>query len=210
MSQAFGGTTNGAVRHAESELRQVRQETTRLQEESTALGATHETFFQRQIQLSQEEEKETERRVEAAKTGRQEVRDEIRGIGHDYHPFDLQTGAPRSAEEVELMLNTRFDKAERLAQQWGVRKSGQESIAKARKNVEKMVATIAYFWQLVLLKMTALNLPEAMCQSLASTLLAATYFDYASKRASKAEERQRLQALSQSLRAKARDRKSVV
>jgi hypothetical protein len=205
VSQAFGGTTNGAVKRAETELRQARQETTRLQEERTALGAPYETFFDRQIQLSQEEEKEQERRVEATKTRRQEVRDEIRGIGHDYHPFDLHTGAPRSAEEVELALNTRFDQAERLAQQWGVCKSGQQSIAKARKSVGKMVATIAFFWQMVLLKMTALNLPEAICQSLARTLLAAIYFDDASKRASKAEERQRLQALSQALRAKARD-----
>ncbi len=69
---------------------------------------------------------------------------------------------PRQAEEVERALNTRFEKGEQLAQQWGVPKSGQQSIAKARKNVGKMVATIAFFWQMVLLKMTALNLPEAM------------------------------------------------
>ncbi len=143
--------------------------------------------------------------MEGAKTRRQEVRDEIRGIGHDYHPFDVHTGAPRQADEVERTLNTRFDKGEQLANQWDVPKSGQQSIAKARKNVGNMVATIAFFWQMVLLKMTALNLPEAIRQSLASTLLPAIYFEYASKRASKAEERQRLQALSQLLRVQARD-----
>lgn len=205
VSHAFGGKTNGAVKRAETELRQVCQETARLRAEGEALGPTHAALFEQQIQLSQEEEKEAAARVEAAKTRRQEVRDEVRGIGDDYHPFDLQTGEPQDADDVERTLNTRFDSAERLANQFEVPKCGRKAIAKARKNVGNMVATIAYFWQIFLLKATALKLPDELRQSLASTLLAATYLDFASRRASKAEQRQRLQALSQSLYAKARD-----
>jgi hypothetical protein len=205
VSHAFGGKTNGAVKRAETELRQVCQETARLRAEGEALGPTHAALFEQQIQLSQEEEKEAAARVEAAKTRRQEVRDEVRGIGDDYHPFDLQTGEPQDADDVERTLNTRFDSAKRLANQFEVPKGGRKSIAKARKNVGNMVATIAYFWQIFLLKATALKLPDELRQSLASTLLAATYLDFASRRASKAEQRQRLQALSQSLYAKARD-----
>ena len=205
VSHAFGGKTNGAVKRAETDLRRVRQETARLQEEGEALGTTHGALFQTQIQLSQEEEKEATKRVEAAKTRRQEVRDEVRGIGDDYHPFDLQTGEPQDADDVERALNTRFDNAEQLADQFDVPKGGRKSIAKARKNVGNMVATIAYFWQMFMLKATALKLPDELRQSLASTLLAANYLDYASRRASKAEQRQRLQTLSQALYVRARD-----
>lgn len=198
VSQAFGGKTNGAVKRAETDLRRARRETARLQAESEALGGTHGPLFQTQIQLSQEEEKEASKGVEAAKERRQEVRDEIRGISDDYHPFDLQTGEPRDASEVEQALETRFRAVKRLADQFEVPKSGRQSIAKAQKNIGKMVATIAYFWQMFLLKAAALNLSPEMRQSL-DTLLAATYLEYASKRASKAEERKRLQMLSQSL-----------
>jgi hypothetical protein len=205
VSHAFGGKTNGAVQRATTELRRVRQETARLQEESEALGTTHGTLFERQIQLSQEEEKEAAERVEAAKARRQEVRDEVRGIGDDYHPFDFRTGEPRNADDVQRALNARFDRAEQLADQFDVPKGGRKSIAKARKNVGNMVATIAYFWQMFMLKATALKLPDELRQSLASTLLAANYLDYASRRASKAEQRQRLQTLSQALYVRARD-----
>ena len=58
VSHAFGGKTNGAVKRAETELRQVRQETARLRAEGEALGPTHATLFEQQVQLSQEEEKE--------------------------------------------------------------------------------------------------------------------------------------------------------
>ena len=128
VSHAFGGKTNGAVQRAATDLRRVRQETARLQEESEALGTTHGTLFERQIQLSQEEEKEAAERVEAAKARRQEVRDEVRGIGDDYHPFDFQTGEPRDADDVERALNTRFDRAEQLADQFDLPKSGRKRV----------------------------------------------------------------------------------
>jgi len=205
VSHAFGGKTNGAVQRAQTDLRQVHQETARLQAEGETLGTTHAALFEKQIQLSQEEEEEAAVRVEAAKTRRQEVRDEVRGIGDDYHPFDLQTGEPQDADDVERALNTRFDKLEQLADQFDVPKGGRKSIAKARKNVGNMVATIAFFWQMFMLKANALKLPDELRQTLASTLLAATYLGYASQRASKAEQRQRLKTLSEMLYARARD-----
>lgn len=205
VNRAFSGTTNGAVQRAETDLRRVQQETARLQAESETLGSTHGTLFDTQIQMSREQEKDAALRVEAAKARRQEVRDEVRGIGDDYHPFDLQTGLPRQADAVDAALNQRFDRVEQLAEQFNVPQGRRKLVGKARKNVVNMVATIAYFWHMFSLKMGALHVSEEVRQSLASTLLPAVYLEGASARARDAEQRRRLRALSESLYAKARD-----
>lgn len=162
-------------------------------------------MFDTQIQLSKAEEQAAAEPLETAKARRQEVREEIRGISDDYHPFDMQTGEPRQADDVKQAIHGRFDNLDRLADQFEVPKSGRQLIAKARKNIGQMAATIAFFWQMFSIKTTSLKLPVDLRQALAATLLPATYLDYASKRASKAEERRRLHALSQALLARARD-----
>ena len=174
VSRAFCGKTNGAVQREATKLRHAQRETARLQAERDALGPTHTGLFDTQIGLSQAEEQAATGQWEAAKAQRQEVRDAIRGISDDYHPFDLQTGAPREAPDMAQMLEQRFDNVERLADQFAVPQSGRQLIAKARKNIGQLVATIAFFWQMFAIKMAALKLPEDLQASLASTLLSAS------------------------------------
>ena len=97
------------------------------------------------------EEKVAEACVEAAKAKREEVQKEIRGISGDYHPFDPETGEPRDAAHVERALNSRFANLEQLAEKMSVSKGRRKLIAKARKNVPLMVATIVYFWHMFFL-----------------------------------------------------------
>lgn len=205
VSRAFCGKTNGAVQREATKLRHAERETARLQAERDALGPTHTALFDTQIQLSQAEEQAATEQWEAAKAQRQEVRDEIRGISDDYHPFDLQTGAPREASDIAQTLERRFDNVERLADQREIPQSGRQLIAKARKTIGQLVATIAFFWQMFSIKMAALKVPDELRLSLASTLLPAIYLDYASQRAATAEERRRLQVLSETCLARARD-----
>ena len=205
VSRAFCGKTNGAVQREATKLRHAQRETARLQAERNALGPTHTGLFDTQIGLSQAEEQAATGQWEAAKAQRQEVRDAIRGISDDYHPVDLQTGAPREAPDIAQTLERRFDNVERLADQYAVPQSGRQLIAKARKNIGQLVATIAFFWQMLAIKMAALKLPEDLRASLPSTLLSASYLDYASQRTTTAEERRRLQTLSQACLARARE-----
>ncbi len=205
VSRAFSGKTNGAVQREATKLRHAQRETARLQAERDALGSTHTGLFETQIQLSQAEEQAATAQWEAVKAQRQEVRDAMRGISDDYHPFDLQTGAPREASDMALTLEQRFDKIERLADQYAVASSGRQLIAKARKNIGQLVATIAFFWQMFAIKMAAVKLPEELGTALASTLLSASYLDYASQRAATAEERRRLRTLSQACLTRARE-----
>ena len=111
----------------------------------------------------------------------------------------------RKAPDMAELLEQRFNHVERLADQYAVPQSGRQLIAKARKNIGQLVATIAFFWQMFAIKMAALKLPEDLRVSLASTLLSASYLDYASQRAATADERRRLQALSQACLARVRE-----
>ncbi len=205
VSRAFCGKTNGAVQRAATKLRHAQRETARLQAERDALGPTHTGLFDTQIGLSQAEEQAATAEWEAAKAQRQEVRDAMRGISDDYHPVDLHTGAPREAPDIAQTLERRFDHVERLADQYAVPQSGRQLIVKARKNIGQLVATIAFFWQMFTIKTAALKLPDELRASLASTLLPASYLDYASQRAGTAEERRRLRTLSQACLARARE-----
>ncbi|MGM0487877.1 MAG: hypothetical protein ACQESR_14090, partial [Planctomycetota bacterium] len=182
------------MQQARTKARRAERETTRLQHEKVEVGSTHASLFDTQIQLSQEQEAAAAKDVAAAKARRQQVRDQNRGISEDYHPFDLHSGAPRDASQVEQALEQRFDQLEGLADEFNVSGSGRKLMAKARKNIGAMVATISFFWQMFAIKMDALGLPEPLRLELADTLLPATYLEYASQRASKAEDARRLRA----------------
>lgn len=201
VSRAFSGKLNGAVKRARTEVRREKRETSRLQAEAEAHSPSHSEFFRRQLQLAQADEDAARKRLEAEEEKRQQVRDEVRGISHDYHPFDLQTGQPRQADQVKRDLNQRFDNLEAFARQFDLSQTGREAIAKARKNIRQMAATIAFFWQLFFIKIKPLNLPA----NLLWDMLAASYLELASQRASQADERRRLKTLSQSLWARVRD-----
>ncbi|MFO7905693.1 MAG: hypothetical protein R6U98_23750 [Pirellulaceae bacterium] len=91
------------------------------------------------------------------------------------------------------MLQQRFDRLDRLADEFTVPQSGRQLMTKARKNIGAMVATIAFFWHMFATKMETLDLPGSVRSELAGTLLPAIYLKQASDRASKAEEARRLE-----------------
>lgn len=106
---------------------------------------------------------------------------------------------------MEAALHKQFDDLERLANEWELPQTGRKMLAKARKAVAQMAATLAFFWNMFNIKAAALQLSEELRASLAETLLAAAYLELASCRASKAEDRHRLRKLSLLLSRKARD-----
>jgi cell division protein FtsL len=206
VSRAFSGKTNGTVSRQKTKLREAKRETARLRSERQAIGPTHEVFFDNQIELAEGEEQQAARDIEKAKRERQVVRDAVRGISDVYHPVDLmETGEPRTSEEVQAALAEKFDQAERLADTWEVSQSRRKLITKARKVVPRMVATIAFFWSMVRFKMDALQLSSETTRQLTETLVPAVYMEQASRRASKAEERKRLRETAAILLTKARD-----
>jgi Family of unknown function (DUF6399) len=128
--------------------------------------------------------------------GRQDqVQEAIRGLGEDYHPFDAQTGQAVSAEQMQRRLEQRLQMVEQLAAQAEVSDAGREKIAKARRVLPRLVASLAWFWHSVRLLLESLELSEAAERAVYEQLLPGLYWGAAAERARTAADKKRLRGL---------------
>jgi hypothetical protein len=136
-------------------------------------------------------------RQERAKTARQ-------GLGRDYHPVDLRTGQPLSADEVGRRLQGHFDTLDDVAAEAGLSAQAREKLAKARRVLSAMQATVAFFWSVITARLAAWGYDAPTQQWLRQELIPAYYLRRVAEKASTAQERQRLRALAAEIWARAR------
>jgi hypothetical protein len=136
-------------------------------------------------------------RQERAKTARQ-------GLGRDYHPIDLETGRPVTAAEVGRRLAGHFDTLERVAAEVGLSAHSRDKLAKARRVLNSMQATIEFFWTMIATRLAAWGYHAAVAQWLRQDLIPAYYLRRVAAKAGTASERQRLRTLAAEVLARAR------
>ena len=101
-----------------------------------------------------------------------DARDAKKALGAVYHPYDLNTGAPQSAEEISENCIKRLDKAHRV--------------------FDGMINTITFFWLMVKQMMTGLGLSPEMESLMCDILISGYYLQMASKKAKTAEDKRRI------------------
>jgi Family of unknown function (DUF6399) len=111
----------------------------------------------------------------------------VRALGTAYHPFDLTSGAPRNATQVEEQLTAAFTELETLATAAALPERCHARIAKGRRVLPQLVASVAFFWGRV--QAALAPWPPAVAQVLVGTLLAGHYLLQAAAKASCAETR---------------------
>jgi hypothetical protein len=84
--------------------------------------------------------------VEVAHQRQVRLREALRDLGAAYHPFDLDTGAARTAREVGAGLAAGVGRLEGLADEAGVGESARERLAKGKRVLPGMAAAVAFFW----------------------------------------------------------------
>jgi len=99
----------------------------------------------------------------------------LHGVSDEYHPYVLETGAPRTSEALADELQARFSKLDELAT--GVRLSDKlvKKLKKAQRVVPKMVATLAFYHQQVHARVQAQELPQGLETLLIETWIPAAY-----------------------------------
>ena len=102
--------------------------------------------FDKRIEEAKEREAEAKNLLEAAQCHQEGAKDAIRGISKDYHPYDLETGKPKSAEEVSAALEQRFAEIENIASEAQLPDRCTARVEKAKRVLPSMVATIAFFF----------------------------------------------------------------
>jgi hypothetical protein len=155
--------------------------------------------FDKRIEEAKHREDEAREAVETACKHRACVKEAIEGISAAYHPYDLETGAQRSPEEVSSLLEEHFSVIEKVACEAALPDRCTKRITKAKRVVPKMIATIAFFFLIIRAKVEALCLaPQVEC-AVYNQLIPGIYLDIVSKKAKTKEHREVLQKKSQEL-----------
>jgi hypothetical protein len=157
--------------------------------------------FDKRIQEAQEKEGEARKVLDTAIAHRERSKKAVQEIGEAYHPYDLETGAPRSAEEVSLSLEKKFSEIEQIASEASLPDRCLKRIKKANRVVVAMVATIAFFFLTVRAKIEALSLSPEVENAMYNNLIPAIYLHLVSKKAKDAQQRHKLRKKSEELMA---------
>ena len=148
---------------------------------------------------------EAKTQADACRQREERARQARRGLSDDDHPFDLNTGAAREAVEVRRRLEQRFDQIDQIADEAKLPESSRKKIAKARRVMPAMVATMALFWRWVRERLLSLSLSPEQELAFLEQLLPAAYLSVAAPKASTAERRREINAVAEQLAERARD-----
>jgi hypothetical protein len=186
---------------AEDRLRDWQQEQAKAQAE---LRPGRKTDYSWRIDISAAAVECCRQDVQSCETRQQQVREAVRGLADDYHPFDSQTGAPVAAESMKDRLEQRLGVLEQVTQEAGLPGTAQEALAKGRRWLVTLVAAIGWFWSVARRKVEALDLPEEARQVVYEQLLPGWYWQGAARRGRTAAERKQQEKLAEELLQQAR------
>jgi DNA-binding transcriptional regulator YiaG len=197
ISRATSGSLSAKVRSAEGDVVKAGQGV-RKQEQAKERyyrrkhGRGRPPNFDKRIKAAREHEQQTIVNLAKMVEVQKQAKGANRAIGETYHPYDLQTGAPQEAKSVDNKLNALFEELESIAERIELRESAQKKIAKAKRVVVKMVATIAFYWLTVNTRIEALELAADVEQAVFENLLPAYYLFTVAEKKKDARQRQKL------------------
>jgi hypothetical protein len=152
-----------------------------------------------EIKQLTKQKKEAEAKWQTATSKALEARELIQKISQEYHPYNLETGQPRSPEELHTSLNEIFNQLKELAKTAELSDSAMKRILKASRLTGKMIATQTFYFKTVKAKVEALILPEEVEKAIYHQLIPALYIDLVASKAKTALTRQELRSKSEQL-----------
>jgi len=155
--------------------------------------------FEQWIQQAQAAEAAAQLALETVEAHQQQVQTAIEGISQAYHPFDLQTGDRRSPEQVETDLKHHFCTIKQVVTAAALSERAHVRIAKAKRQLPKMVDTIRFFDQQIQTRGSALTWSAEIEQAFQQQLLPAVYLHKVAAQTSEASLSQVLRSNADSL-----------
>ena len=197
VSRATSGSLAGKIRKAEKAVakaeKQVRQqEVAKETYDAQKRRPGRPPNFDRRIENAQQEKKQALESLAGRQEQQEQARKANKAISEVYHPYNLQTGAAQGAETVDEALRAQFKELETIAGAAGLRESSRQRIAKAKRMVVAMVATIAFFWLTVTAKIEALGLAEETEKLVYEKLLPAYYLSVVAAKTKDIAQREQL------------------
>ena len=204
ISKAVSGSLAGKVRQAKTYVKESKQEVRKQEKkkevyQSKKRGRGRPPSFDKRIEAAKKQEHEASINLADVVETQEEAGRARRAVSQVYHPYDIETGNAQNAEEVDDKLNEAFEKLESIAGKMQLRDSTQKRIAKAKRVVVEMTATIAFYWLVVHAKIEALELSEDMEQVVMENLLPAYYLFTTAEKKKDAEQRRQIQEKAEEL-----------
>lgn len=153
--------------------------------------------FPKRIERARQAEAEAGLELEAANGRRDQMREAIRGLSEDYHPYDLSSGCKIEAGEVEKRLEARFAEIDRVVEEARLSDAARKRIEKARRLIESFVATMAFFHLSVQMWVSELRLTAEIEEVVLKELIPALYLQRAARKLPRAEDRAKVMAVYQ-------------
>ena len=128
-----------------------------------------------------------------------DAKDAKKALGKAYHPYDLNTGKPQSAEEIGNELEKQFTIIQLAADNAELSENCNKRLEKAHRVFDGMIETISFFWIMVKQMIDELGLSPEMELLMREILIPACYLNIAAKKAKTAEEKHSIAKLATAL-----------
>lgn len=210
LSRASGVGLAAQTRAAESKLALASKAVEEQRQEAdvwaqTQHGRGRPPDFACRIALTELRHREAEEAHRQASERRDAARAAVRAVGYAYHPVDMETGQRASAAQVEAQVQRHMKDVEKAVLEAKLPERCLKSIAKAKRVLVAMVATVTFFEKQVARRMDELALPAEVRSLLEETSIPAAYLSLAAKKAPTAEDRNRLTYKAQKLMAESQE-----
>ena len=157
--------------------------------------------FHKRIQAASEVVAHDQRALDTAREQRARYTAAVHGISDQYHPYGLDTGAPRTADTLSDELHALFTGLYDLASETGASKKAVAKLNKAQRVAPKMVETLAFHHQQVDARVNALQIPQEQRDLLTNVWIPAAHLMCAAPKARTSERTEELRQVAMTLMA---------
>jgi hypothetical protein len=197
VTKGTSGALAAQVRKAASQVADAQARLTQQREakaayDTTAHGPGRPPQFESRIAQAADAAHHADVNLQLARSRQAQVAQARRQLSTVYHPFDLETGAIQEAEAVEQALRDQMSVVEQIATEAALSDRCQKHLSKAKRVIPQLVATIAFFWVTVRMRIDALSLDADLETMVYTHLLPAMYLRRAADKTQDAGHRQQL------------------
>jgi len=147
------GALMSKIRKAEKEHENAIKQTLKIENEKEKFDGAEKRprgrrpHFEERIEQAKQKEQQAKEDLDQARLNQETVRNAKAEIGRVYHPYDLKTGKRQDSDTVSELLSDCFDEIHKATIDLSDR--CKDRVNKAQRVVGGMVATIAFFFQMI-------------------------------------------------------------
>lgn len=121
-----------------------------------------------------------------------EVKAAKESIGHSYHPYDIYSGTPQTADHLESSLKKDFSTIETIGKTLNLKETAMKKIAKAKKMIPQMIKTLVFYLAIINTMLKASSLSAPLDRAMRDILIPLQYLKQASKKAKGAKNKEKV------------------